>query len=214
MQDRQLYQQLLEIVSPWFVSRVELDLEGGEVHVYLGHEKTAGWCCPECGEACRLHDHQPERTWRHLDTCQYRTVLHAEPPRTRCEEHGVRVVQIAWAEPHGRFAALFERLVIDWLRAASRHAVADRMGLSWDEAHGIIERAVKRGLARREAEPIGHIGVDEKAFRKRHRYVTVVSDIDPGRGRVNMSKRTNEAPGELGSPGGAIPLGDPVERGP
>jgi len=181
MQDRQLYQQILGIGAPWLVSRVELDLEAEEVHVYLGHTETATWCCPECGEVCPLQDHQPERTWRHLDTCQYQTLLHAELPRTRCEAHGVRVVQIPWAEPYGRFTALFERLVIDWLQAASQQAVADRVGLSWDEVHGIMERAVKRGLARREAEPIPHIGVDEKSFRKRHRYVTVVSDIDRGR---------------------------------
>ena len=118
MQDRQLYQQILGIGSPWFVSRVELDLEGGEVHVYLGHRETASWCCPECGEACPLHDHQPERTWRHLDTCQYQTLLHAELPRTRCEAHGVRVVQIPWAEPYGRFTAWFERLVIDKFHVA------------------------------------------------------------------------------------------------
>ena len=70
MQDRQLYEQILGIVSPWFVSRVELDLEAEEVQVYLEHKKTASWCCPERGEVCRLHDHQPERTWRDLDTCQ------------------------------------------------------------------------------------------------------------------------------------------------
>jgi len=181
MQDRQLYQQILGIGAPWLVSRVELDLAAEEVHVYLGHEETATFRCPECGEVCPLQDHQPERTWRHLDTCQYRTLLHAELPPTRCKAHGVRVVRIPWAEPYGRFTALFERLVIDWLQAASQQAVADRVGLSWDEVHGIMERAVKRGLARREAEPIPHIGVDEKSFRKRHRYVTVVSDIDRGR---------------------------------
>jgi transposase len=91
------------------------------------------------------------------------------------------VVEIAWAEPYGRFTALFERLVIDWLLAASQQAVADRVGLSWDEVHGIMERAVKRGLNRREAEPIQYIGIDEKSFRKRHRYMTVVNDIDRGR---------------------------------
>ena len=181
MQDRQLYQKILGIVSPWFVSRVELDLEAGEVQVYLEHKKTASWPCPECGQACPLHDHQPQRIWRHLDTCQYQTLLQAELPRTRCQEHGVRVVEIPWAQPHSRFTALFERLVIDWLQAASQQAVANRMGLSWDEVHGIMQRAVKRGLRRRQAEPIARIGVDEKAFRKRHRYVTVVSDIDRGR---------------------------------
>jgi len=180
MKDRQLYQQILGITTPWFVAEVELDLEAEEVHVHLAHQQ-ASWPCAKCGKPCPLHDHQNERTWRHLDTCQYRTLLHADLPRTRCEEHGVRVVDIPWAESYGRFTALFERLVIDWLEAASQKAVADRMGLSWDEVHGIMQRAVKRGLKRREAELIPYIGVDEKSFRKRHRYVTVVSDINRSR---------------------------------
>ena len=37
MQDRQLYEQILGIGSPWSVDRVELNLAGGEVHVYLAH---------------------------------------------------------------------------------------------------------------------------------------------------------------------------------
>ncbi len=45
-----------------------------------------------------------------------------------------------WAEPHSRFTALFERLAIDWLRAASQRAVAEHLGLTWDEVHGIMER--------------------------------------------------------------------------
>jgi hypothetical protein len=56
----------------------------GEVHVHLGHEDGLKWACPECGEPGPLYDHQPERCWRHLDTCQYRTILHAEPPRSNC----------------------------------------------------------------------------------------------------------------------------------
>jgi hypothetical protein len=73
MQDRQLYAQILGIQAPWFVERVELDIEGEAVRVYLAHEEAANWSCPECGRACALYDHQRERTWRHLDTCQYQT---------------------------------------------------------------------------------------------------------------------------------------------
>lgn len=181
MQDRQLYQQILGITSPWSVARVELALDQGEVHVFLEHAPHSEWRCAECDRVCPLHDHEPARGWRHLDTCQYRTVLHAAVPRTKCPEHGVKVARIPWAEPHGRFTALFERLVIDWLQAASQQAVAERMGLSWDEVHGVMERAVKRGLARRQAEPVPRLGVDEKAFRKGHKYVTIVTDLDQGR---------------------------------
>lgn len=130
---------------------------------------------------CVLHDHQPMRRWRHLDTCQYRTILHAEPPRTNCPEHGPRVVKLPWAEPSSRFTALFEALAIEWLKAGSQKAIAELLGLSWDEVHGIMERAVRRGLQRREAELAPHIGVDEKAFRKGHRYFTLVNDLDRGR---------------------------------
>jgi transposase len=76
---------------------------------------------------------------------------------------------------------MFESLAIDWLREASITAVSRRMGLSWDELDGIRERAVARGLARRDAEPINRIGIDETSFQKRHEYVTVVNDLQSGR---------------------------------
>ena len=183
MQDRQLYEYILGISSPWYVERVELKLDKspGAVRVYLNHQPDATWSCAECGQSCVLYDHQPERQWRHLDTCQYQTILHAAPPRTNCPQHGPRVVKMLWAEPGSRFTALFERLAIDWLKVASQKAVGEQLDLSWDEIHGIMERAVERGLKRRQAEVVKRIGIDEKAFRKGHRYLTLVNDLDRSR---------------------------------
>ena len=181
MQDHELYRRILGIEAPWQVERVELQLQQGEVHVYLAHQNNPEWACAECGALGPLYDHQPEREWRHLDTCQYRTILHAAPPRTQCSEHGVRVVKLPWAEPGSRFTELFEALAIEWLKHASQKAVAEQLQLSWDEVHGIMERAVKRGLARRQAEEIPQLGVDEKAFRKGHKYVTLVNDLKRNR---------------------------------
>ena len=181
MEDRELYRRILGVENPWRVASVDLQVAPKEVHVYLAHEDLPTWPCAECGAASKLYDHQPERQWRHLDTCQYRTILHAEPPRSQCPAHGVRVVKLPWAEPSSRFTALFEALAIAWLKAASQKAVGDQLGLSWDKIHGIMERVVKRGLARRQAEPVRHLGVDEKAFRKGHKYMTVVNDLVRGR---------------------------------
>jgi transposase len=86
-----------------------------------------------------------------------------------------------WAEPSSRFTALRERLVMDWLRSASQKAVGEQLGLSWDEIHGIMERAVERGLERWQAEPLPRLGVDEKAFRKGHKYFTLVNDLERSR---------------------------------
>jgi transposase len=107
---------------------------------------------------------------------QLKTLIECEVPRARCEEHGVKQLPVAWAEANSRFTALFEALVIGWLKEASISGVGELLGLSWDEVAGIQERAVKRGLARRKKQPLEHIGIDETSFQKRHEYVTVILD--------------------------------------
>lgn len=176
MRDRELYARILGLELPWRVTDVELDQASNEVRVIVEHGVT-DLSCPECGAACSGYDTR-RRSWRHLDTCQFKTILVADIPRVRCEEHGVRQLAVPWAEPGSRFTALFESLVIDWLREASVAAVARRVGLSWDQVGGIMERAVKRGLARRGSVCASRIGVDETSFQKRHEYVMIVADLD------------------------------------
>ncbi len=52
--------------------------------------------------------------------------------------------------------------------------------ISWDEAWGIMERAVGRGLKAKKRRIIARLGVDEKAVAKGHQYFTLVSDLDRG----------------------------------
>ena len=112
MNDKQLYEQILGIKSPWHVEQVELKLADGQVLISV--EGTAATeVCPECGAQSPRYD-RSERRWRHLDTCQYETILIATVPRVRCREHGVRQVRLPWAEERSRFTAMFEALVIDW----------------------------------------------------------------------------------------------------
>jgi transposase len=136
--------------------------------------------CPQCGADCTRYDHRVRR-WRHLDTCQFRTLLVAKVPRLSCPEHGVVQAAVPWAEPGSRFTALFEALVIDWLKEASLSAVARQLNLSWDEADTIMQRAVARGLERRAPVAPKRIGVDETSYRKGHDYVTVVTDLGSSR---------------------------------
>ena len=113
-------------------------------------------------------------------------------PRVLCERHKVKQVAAPWSESRSRFTARFETLVIDWLREAATSAVAHQMGLSWDEVDGIMQRAVQRGLERREMHVPERIGVDETSFQKRHEYVTVISDLD-GQVRYVADRRGKES---------------------
>jgi transposase len=177
LQDTKLFETILGITSPWHISRVELQTHERRVDLWLEHEPTR-WPCPECGTELAGFDHADERTWRHLDTCQFQTHLHAEIPRVQCPTHGVKQVRVPWAEARSRFTLLMERLVIDLiLQCSTIKGACAIAAISWDEAWGIMQRAVARGQRRKEARPITYIGVDEKAFRKGHRYHTVVCDL-------------------------------------
>jgi len=49
VQDKELYQQILGLSSPWTVSEVQLDQQAQEVRVHVEHPRGAKFCCPECG---------------------------------------------------------------------------------------------------------------------------------------------------------------------
>jgi transposase len=57
----------------------------------------------------------------------------------------------------------------------------------------IMERAVQRGLRRRNTERLPRLGVDEKAFRKGHNYFTLVNDIQRSRLLYVGEDRTQES---------------------
>ena len=180
MRDTELYQQILGLTSEWQVADVSLDLEAGTVEVQVRHGEGP-LCCPECSGSVAIHDHAPERRWRHLDTCQLQTFIRCRVPRVDCPEHGVKTVTVPWAEPHGRFTLMFEALVIQWLQATrNQTAVAERLRLSFDQVHRIMSRAVERGLARREEYPMRQVGLDEKSMQRGHHYLTVLSDLENG----------------------------------
>jgi transposase len=180
MRDRELYATILGLSDPWEVERVELDQEQQVVHVWLQRREGAEAQCPECGQRVAIYDHR-EREWRHLDTCQFQTRLHARVPRVSCAEHGIVQVRVPWAERGSKFTMLFERLVIDWLQDAAVAAVSRRLKLGWGATWAMAERAVRRGLERRELGKLTWLGVDEKSFLRRHNYVTIVTDLEQPR---------------------------------
>jgi transposase len=174
----EFYAGLLGVESPWEVEGIERDGQAREVHVRIIYADDEPGC-PVCGTASPIHD-RTTRKWRHLDSCNHKTIIEADVPRTRCAEHGVLQVLIPWAEKNSRFTIELERQVCMWLKEASITAVADMFDLSWDAVAGIQERAVRRGMAKRKVIKPKNIGVDETSFQKRHEYVTVIVDKDKG----------------------------------
>lgn len=173
----EFYTHLLDIRDSWEVAAIKRDSKSKEVTAIVALKPGIPLVCPICGMAATLHDHRFRR-WRHLDSCNHKTIVEADIPRVECAEHGVKQVEVTWAVKGSRFTAEFESTVIVGLQSDSTKTVAENFGLRWDEVDGIKARAVKRGLVRREKTAPKHIGIDETSFQKRHQYVTVILDKD------------------------------------
>jgi transposase len=196
------YGLMLGIESPWKVAAGELDLGGRKLGLEIRHE--GGMVpCPKCGGLCRIHDHAPERRWRHLDVMQFETVLRARVPRADCPEHGVLTLEVPWAGPKSRFTLMFEAFAIEVLRASrSVNEGARLLDLDWGSAHAIMQAAVERGMNLRKLEGIRYVGLDEKSFGRGQDYVSVMTDVsgrrvlevEQGRGKEQVVELWNTLP--------------------
>lgn len=178
MKDTELYSRLLGIKRPWHVKEVRYGEAPERIDVYVDHEPGILVPCPECDEFSSVYDHMEERQWQHLNTCHVPTFIHVRLPRIKCKEHGVRCIISEWAEPGSDMTMAFEKYVIDLEKECNIVGVSRLTGLSWDRCWTVMDRAVRRGTRRKERGIPVRMGVDEKSFARRHKYETLVCDMD------------------------------------
>jgi transposase len=187
------YSLLLGLDAAWEVSDVFLCLEENRVEILVTHV-GGPVVCPECDTQCTIADHAPERTWRHLDTMQFETRLRTRVPRANCKACGVKTTSVPWAGKHSRFTLMFEAFAIQVIQACGNvKSAAGLLGLDWDSVHRIMERAVERGLERRDLESLQYVGIDEKSFRRGHSYISLLIDLTGSRVLEVVEDRTEEA---------------------
>lgn len=189
------YHLLLGLDKDWEVSDVQVGVEARRVEITLKHLGKAA-VCPQCQVACTIFDHGPERTWRHLDTMQFETVLRARVPRSQCKGCGIKTIEVPWAGKHSPFTWLFEAFAIAVLQSAGTTRDACKLlRIGWEGAQRIMERGVKRGMERRQMGGLKHVGMDEKSFKRGQSYITTLNDLDADNARVLdvVEGRTHEA---------------------
>jgi transposase len=190
MDDTELYTKLLGIAPPWRVTRVSVDMAAERVDVWVEETPGTQFPCAGCQAPAPVYDHTPAQVWRHLDTCQCQTYVHARLPRTVCPAHGVRQVPAPWAEPRAQYTRRFETQVLDTCKECDVSGVMRLLGTGWAATWGVLERAVARGRARKPRRLPARLGIDEKAIRKGHHYETLVVDLDTGTVEAVLDDRT------------------------
>ena len=164
MKDKELYEVLLGLKKPWAVEAVKVETQAKRVEVRVGYEEGTLWGDEE-GRRLPTHDHV-ERRWRHLDSCGFETLIECRVPRVKGADGKVWTVPVPWSQPGSRYTVAFESFVIAVLLATKGvAATGELLELGWDAVHGIMERAVERGLIKRDLSELRYLGLDEPSLR-------------------------------------------------
>jgi transposase len=196
VRNNRIWQRLLGLPRVVIESvSVEDDSDGDVLIVRARARKGAVRRCGRCGVRASWYDRGGgRRRWRHLDFGVVRVIIEADAPRVDCPRHGPTVVAAPWARHGSRFTTAFEDTCA-WLAARSAAStVGELLRVSWRAVTGIAARVVTEASGRRDLlDGLRRIGIDEVAYRKGQRYITVVVDHDTGRlvwARVGRDKVT------------------------
>lgn len=177
MFSEQFFDLLLNLDENWKVDRVYVNSKIEEVDIFVSYCGSYA-DDPDTLDSYKLYDHAPSRRWRHLDTMQYKTYINCSVPRVKNEEGKIKTIQTPWANGYERHTFMFERLAIDILKATKNQTkTSELLRCGFNVINRIVSNSVKRGLERRPSTfRFSHLSLDEKSFKKGHKYVTVLSE--------------------------------------
>lgn len=137
--------------------------------------------CPRCGWKGRGRESAHRRRWRHLALWGTEVAIEAEIRRFLCRRCEAVVTEaVPWARHDSDFTRPFEDAVALLAQQTNRTAVAKLTGVAWVTVGKISERLVAERLDPDRLKNLRRIGIDEISYRRRHKYLTIVTDHDTG----------------------------------
>ena len=134
--------------------------------------------CSACGQAAPGYDRLPERRYEFVPLWALAVFLVYAPRRVDCPRCGVKVERLPWAEGKSHLTKTYQWFLASWSKLLPWQQVANVFRTSWQSVYRSAQMAVAWGLAHRNLDGIEAIGVDEVQWRKGHRYLTLVYQID------------------------------------
>ncbi len=134
--------------------------------------------CSSCGQKRPGYDRSPERLFEFIPMWGYKVFFSYAPRRVECPDCGIRVERMPWASGKHRLTEAYTWFLANWARRLSWKEVAEAFHTTWDHVFCSVERAVTWGRKHQDLSGVTAIGVDEIAWQRGHRYLTLVYQID------------------------------------
>ena len=161
--------------------------DSGELRliVPLRPRKGSRPICSGCGARGTVYDRAREpRLFEYVPLWGIVVFLAYRMRRVDCRRCGVLVERVPWCDGKHQLTTTYRWFLATWARRLSWSEVAMIFGTSWDSVCRAVEHAVDWGLAHRDLSGVTALGVDEIAWKRGHKYLTLVYDISGGMKRL------------------------------
>jgi transposase len=137
--------------------------------------------CSQCDQPAGGYDcATTPRAFQYIPLWNIPVILLYCMRRVKCPRCGVRVEAVPWAQGKSRRSRSFNWFLAVWARRLPWEDVARFFGTSWNRVYEAVQWTVDYGLEHRDLSGIAAIGIDEIAYQKGHKYLTMVYQIDHG----------------------------------
>jgi len=151
---------------------------GRELYLCVKPYKN-GCQCPECGRRGKVKRTLPDaRKWRDLCVGGWTIFFLYCPREILCATHGRLQEDIPWAEPFARITFRLEYLILIYSQLMTQKAAAELLRLAPSTFSDVLHRTITRVRDGHRLRGLRSIGIDEVSYQKRHKYVTVVYDLE------------------------------------
>lgn len=150
---------------------------GLSVEVPIRPRKRVRPVCSGCGKQGPTYDRLPVRHFEYVPLWGILVFFVYRMRRVDCSRCGVTVERVPWCDGKHHLTTRYRWFLSTWARRLSWSEVASIFHTSWDSVCRSVEHAVKWGLAHRDLSGITALGIDEIAWQKGHKYLTLVYDI-------------------------------------
>ncbi len=158
-----------------------VDLDNTAVVVTVRRRSNAKPRCPVCDTVLGGAIRTKTARWRHLDLVKTTLFAVCDIREGFCTDHGRRLERVPWAVPGARHTRLFDEQVSSLAQVGDKSAAARMFGIAWRTVGRMVERVVAERLGADRFDGLTYIGIDETSYKRGHRYITVVCNLETGR---------------------------------
>jgi transposase len=166
---------------------------GPYIEATIQERRGSRGTCSGCDTKGACYDPLHQRRSLFVPLWGLMVVLLYRPRRVDCKDCGPRVEIIPWAQGKSWLTTALMCFLATWARRLSWRDVARAFGVSWEDVRQAVTWVVEYGLAHRDLSGVTALGVDEIQYRKGHKFLTLVYQIDKGcRRRLWIGKDRKE----------------------